>query len=53
MVFPGLVERYGPDFHFKALFRPIKGKVVQLTTFDFQGPQIAFLKKITPLGCKK
>ena len=26
IVFPGLVERYGPDFHFKALFRPIKGE---------------------------
>ena len=26
IVFPGLVERYGPDFHFKADFRPLKGE---------------------------
>lgn len=26
MLFPGPVERYGPDFHFKALFRSIKGE---------------------------
>lgn len=26
IVFPGFVERYGPDFHFRADFRPLKGE---------------------------